>query len=309
MWLSCTIQEDRLIPVLLFICAVPGAAQPIKGRGVQACLPCHQSIVETYLQTTHAITSRPANAKSIKGSFTPGQNVLRTTSENTWFEMEERDGRLYQTAVSPDSRRSERFDLVIGSGRRGQTYLYWRDGLLYQLPVSWLAQAGSWIGSPGYEQGKLHFDRAVPERCLGCHVTYLSPTRRVLGISCEKCHGAVEEHAQLRRAASCASCHSGSGESGAADVHGNQVALLARSKCRNLTCSTCHNVHRPETSLNDISRNCIGCHQVRRCKVAAAAENCVDCHMPRQPSNVIVMSTGRGVVAQWYRNHTIGVYR
>ena len=32
-----------------------------------------------------------------------------------------------------------RFDLVIGSGRRGQRYLYWRDRLLSQLPVSFFA--------------------------------------------------------------------------------------------------------------------------------------------------------------------------
>jgi hypothetical protein len=31
--------------------------------------------------------------------------------------------------------------------------------------------------------------------------------------------------------------------------------------------------------------------------------------MPQQPSKMIVMNTDRGQVAQYYRNHTIGIYR
>ena len=44
-------------------------------------------------------------------------------------------------------------DLVVGSGKIGQTYLYWRDGILFELPVSWLTGAQHWINSPGFPDG------------------------------------------------------------------------------------------------------------------------------------------------------------
>src|SRR6185369_12136620 len=103
----------------------------------------------------------------------------------------------------------------------------------------------------------------------------------VLGVSCERCHGPGKQHAELnrpgapkptdqaivnpaklprdRQLALCSLCHGGIGvakedflkleipkEDEALDVHGNQVALLERSKCfksSSMTCSTCHDVH------------------------------------------------------------------
>jgi hypothetical protein len=37
---------------------------------------------------------------------------------------------------------TERFDYVIGSGGKGQTYLYWKGDLLFQLPVSYWTELG-----------------------------------------------------------------------------------------------------------------------------------------------------------------------
>src|SRR5213078_4429349 len=97
---------------------------------------------------------------------------------------------------------SERFDIVLGSGRKGQTYLCWRAGdQLFELPVSYWTELRRWINSPGYEDGQLNFSRPVSPRCLECHasafeslpapgiINRYNKTNYILGIACEKCHG------------------------------------------------------------------------------------------------------------------------
>jgi hypothetical protein len=154
----------------------------------------------------------------------------------------------FQTAVMgipPDTTsRTERFDLVIGSGGKGQTYLYWKGEELFQLPVTYWTELAQWVNSPGYRDGFPDFSRRVLPRCLDCHASYfesLAPplnhyrnTGFELGISCEKCHGAGRDHvarqsskdpaasAQLivnpakltrdRQIDLCALCHAGIGE-------------------------------------------------------------------------------------------------
>src|ERR1700754_4053835 len=95
--------------------------------GDDKCLSCHEK-QRTYLTTAHHLTSQPATATTIAGSFAAGKNILRTQRE-LLYRMEARNDVFFQTGVlgtPPDTISvSERFDLVIGSGRKGQTYLYW----------------------------------------------------------------------------------------------------------------------------------------------------------------------------------------
>jgi hypothetical protein len=48
--------------------------------------------------------------------------------------------------------RSERIAVVVRSGEQGQTYLYWNEDQLFQLPVSYWTKLG-WVNSPGYRDG------------------------------------------------------------------------------------------------------------------------------------------------------------
>jgi hypothetical protein len=101
------------------------------------------------------------------------------------------------------------------------------------------------------------------------------------------------------------------------DVHGNQVALLQRSRCyqaSQMTCSTCHDVHATQRDPKQLSGKCMTCHQEQSCKLfptqgKAIAGRCVDCHMPLQSSNLIVSALeGQSKQAQ-VRSHWIRVYR
>ncbi|MEZ4456467.1 MAG: multiheme c-type cytochrome [Gemmatimonadales bacterium] len=142
----------------------------------------------------------------MKGPLAPERSLLRTRSPDVFFEMSHRPDGYYQTAFDRRARqsRTERIDLVIGSGRRGQTYLSWRNDLLLELPVSYLAATDAWINSPGYRDGTVDFSRVVPPRCLECHATTfriegVGPAAHYaddyqLGITCGRCHGDARVH-------------------------------------------------------------------------------------------------------------------
>ena len=107
--------------------------------------------------------------------------------------------------IPPDTTsRTERFDLVIGSGGKGQTYLYWKGDQLFQLPVTYWTELGQWVNSPGYRDGSpisagafLH-DASIAMPAISNRLppplNRYRNTEFVLGISCEKCHGPGQEH-------------------------------------------------------------------------------------------------------------------
>jgi Cytochrome c554 and c-prime len=194
-------------------------ASRIKYVGDAACISCHNKQSLSYARTAHHLTSQLPQAKTILGSFTEGRNVLMISNPETAtvenpqlsFKMEAKNGGFYQTAIAESGAqhltRSERIDIVVGSGVRGQTYLYWSSNALYELPVSYWHDGSQWINSPGYRDGTANFARHVDPRCMECHSTYIKALSTdpqtnlydkatfVPGISCESCHGAGAEHA------------------------------------------------------------------------------------------------------------------
>jgi cytochrome c554/c'-like protein len=346
-----------------------------------ACRTCHQEKFDSYLRTAHQKTSRLADGTSIAGSFTTGHDRMSTLNPELTFRMEARDGHFYQTAIRQKqahiAKRTEQIDLVIGSATKGQTYLYWKQNGLFELPVSYWTELRRWVNSPGYVDGSADFDRPVPPRCLECHATYFQEAGSqpsdnhynkdgfVLGISCERCHGPGSEHVRNHSAISanssttktmpplalprdrqvdvCAQCHGGAGEPIAPafsfrpgeplaeyvklteptatdrlDVHGNQVNLLARSRCFRsspaMSCSTCHDPHAPERPAADYSARCLECHEAEQCGMVRKvgkqnASNCIDCHMPVQASNLLVLDADDMRLQAKVRNHWIRVYQ
>ena len=190
--------------------------------GDAACASCHQMQTTKYASTAHHLASQLPSLSAILGSFREGSNVLRIVDlvnregePALYFKMELRGNSFFETAVTGDSlrqqQRSERIDLITGSGKRGQTYLYWQGERLFELPVSFWTDGRLWINSPGYTDGTADFARPVLPGCLECHATFLEPlssnpaTNRfrresfVPGISCETCHGAGATHVTLER--------------------------------------------------------------------------------------------------------------
>jgi hypothetical protein len=182
--------------------------------GNEACNACHQDKADAYHLTAHFRTSSLPSQHSIHGNFSPGSNVLRTVNPDLFFVMDATDKGFFQRGVLRTSQsevleRTERIDVVVGSGRKGQTYLFWDGAALFQLPVSYWTELGEWVNSPGYTDGTANFDRPIAPRCLECHASSFvsrappenvyDKTSLVLGISCEKCHGPGGEHAARYR--------------------------------------------------------------------------------------------------------------
>jgi Cytochrome c554 and c-prime len=188
------------------------APPPSAYAGDAACAQCHRKESEFYALTPHAGDSAPASAKHIVGSFSPGHNVLHTSNPNLIVNMIAAPDGFYQSAVNlsdPNNHLAQRFDIVIGSGRHGQSYLYWDGDELYELPASYWTWNHEWVISPGFPAGQVHFDRAIVPRCLECHASYFTslapPLNRfskeslVLGINCERCHGPGTLHVARER--------------------------------------------------------------------------------------------------------------
>jgi hypothetical protein len=215
-----------LIAALSLLCAMPmfgqlpEAPSPAAGAsrnqyvGDAACRDCHGETYQSYLGSAHHLSSRLPDQSSIDGKFTPGSNLLRTSNPYFYFVMNANKEGYFQQAVAlfPPAEtisHQERIDLVIGSGRKGQTYLYWKNSELFELPVSYWTETGQWMNSPGYPDGLPNFDKRIIPRCLECHATYIQsmppPLNHfdkasvVLGITCEKCHGPGKAHVEAER--------------------------------------------------------------------------------------------------------------
>lgn len=177
--------------------------------GAEACKSCHKDVYESFLKTAHHFTSQPANEKTIKeasGTDKPSYSFNYLSRVN----IENRGDSFYQVEYYKGEERSiHRMDITIGSGTRGQSYLSWNENNLYQLPVSYFASAHAWANSPGFPEGNPKFNRVVYTRCLECHTTYsdynsgrkeaqaAEKPKILYGVSCEKCHGPAQKHADF----------------------------------------------------------------------------------------------------------------
>ena len=374
--------------------AAAGSYQERGYVGDGACKACHQSEFESYLTTRHHLDSALPSAETIHGHFELGRDTMASLDPGVSFRMTTKDGAFYETgfegAPGHQKAHTEKMDIVIGSGKKGQSFLYWRGDELFELPVSYWTALDRWVNSPGYVDGTADFGRVITPRCMECHATFIqelggggakagfhyAKESLATGISCERCHGAGAEHVRThsvtvgastasgsptgetssaavsakmapvgferdRQVEICAQCHGGIGQNltpafsftpgkplaphisleanplARVDVHGNQVALLEKSRCfqssSNMTCSTCHNLHEPEHEAASYSDKCLTCHQASACPKfskmpAPAVTNCVDCHMPLQESNTLRVDLEDQQVPIEVRNHWIRVY-
>ena len=95
----------------------------------------------------------------------------------------------------------------IGSGVRGRTYLFQRDGFWFESPVNWYSKKQIWDMNPKSLQVKeMPFTLPVDSTCLHCHTSGAQPSLpgsrnhfdalpfRHTGITCEGCHGDPTAH-------------------------------------------------------------------------------------------------------------------
>jgi hypothetical protein len=182
--------------------------------GAKTCISCHKDIGSSYLHMAHFIASSSATRQSVHGSFLPGLNTVEY-NDHTKVVMTKTDSGLYQTNyVNGKEVERARMDITTG-GVKGETYLYWKENELFQLPVSFDNTKNHWIISPGYDTTMASFDRMINIRCLECHASFAktepgkAPTfdgnpigfdknSIIMSIDCERCHGGAKQHAQFQ---------------------------------------------------------------------------------------------------------------
>ena len=180
--------------------------------GAASCKNCHQSIWDTHINTAHFHTSEAATENSIKGSFDSKTNSFSYNNGGV-INMEKRTNGFYQVGyINGEEKKAERFDMVIGSGTKGQSYASWVENKLVQLPITYFTSTNQWCNSPGYPD-KMSFNRPITSRCLECHATYaeklsapekepeeFDKARTILGVDCERCHGPAAKHVAFQTA-------------------------------------------------------------------------------------------------------------
>ena len=156
--------------------------------GSQACRPCHSAIADAYARTPMARSSGPVDSV-LPAVFTAAGHRYRIANNRLSFDQG-----------------SATFDFFVGSNTAGRSYLFRREGYLYELPVTWYAQKKIWDASPGYErEPDVRLNRPIDPTCLSCHASrarpvlgtqnrYGDPPFLDNGISCERCHGAGSDH-------------------------------------------------------------------------------------------------------------------
>jgi Cytochrome c554 and c-prime len=295
-----------------------------QGRGFvgdDACKTCHRVQHLSYELTAHHQTSALPTTETMLGSFKTRENVIQTVPFGTEhgtpaveYKMETKGGRYYETAITGigarATTRTELIALIIGSGVRGQSYLYWHGDELYELPVSYWKEGNQWINSPGFGKGLPIFDRPASPRCLECHVTYmeaLSPDPAenrydkdslVTGIGCEVCHGPGGRHVAL---------HRGGGSSSSDAEAILNPAHFSRDRQVDM-CALCHNgaqqtktgaafSYTPGDPLEeylgsnpadeairpDVHANQVGLLKRSRCYLGSANMSCSTCHNVHMP--------------------------
>ncbi|MEM7367908.1 MAG: hypothetical protein AAF587_04860 [Bacteroidota bacterium] len=275
--------------------------------GSESCIECHAEIYASHLQSAHYRTSQPPSEENIKGSFEPGSNRLEL--ENVAFEMTHQEGTFYQHTIIEDMTQPippQTFDIVIGSGIKGQSYLSWDNDYLFQLQVSYYPPTNSWINSPGFPSTPIK--RPVRDGCLKCHVSFATnrdfsgqgnqydKEKIVYRVDCERCHNPAMTHvthhrshpdidsptfiltfdtlSRQQRLDACAQCHSGPR---AGIIKGNSFSYLVGETLADYS----RNFHTGQKDHElDVHGNQYGLLRSSTCFQQSPQMDCMTCHDP-----------------------------
>ena len=272
--------------------------------GSKTCAGCHKNIYDTHIKTAHFLTSTLPLEKYIKGSFEPTKN-LYAFNNSVIVAMEKRDSGFYQVEYfGREEKKAHRFDMVIGSGTMGQSYLYWMNNGLYQLPITFFTAANTWSNSPGFPD-QVRFNRIITSRCLECHTTFVKTVSEpgktpeefaqdkiVYGVDCEKCHGPAAKHVEFQTQNSkehlakfiinpkafsrqqnldlCASCHGGRLE--------KLTPSFQFTAGNNLSDFFVVDTTAPNPEKIDVHGNQYGLLRASKCFRSSKSMTCITCH-------------------------------
>jgi hypothetical protein len=171
-----------------------------------ACAPCHRNIYDRYRATPMANGSGPAADGFIPGDFVHSASGVHyrvfEDSDRVWISYQRDD-------ASPERTLSGRQEVLyfLGSGKRGRTYLFEKQGYWFEAPINWYGKKQIWDMAPNFQSAReMPLTLPVDPGCLHCHASDVArslPEARNLytaapfangGITCISCHGDAEAH-------------------------------------------------------------------------------------------------------------------
>ena len=185
--------------------------------GSATCTRCHQDLSDSYAHSNHYKTSSAIDKENLKKLITlSGEKDRFYFTDSSYIRIEEKDNAVFQSwYMGGKKNASEKFDVALGSGEKAQTYAWWKDHQLLQLPLTWFTSLNIWANSPGFSPRHARFGRVITSRCFECHGSYISKefvrsgplsvsenldrNSIVFGIDCERCHGPAAAHSQYQQ--------------------------------------------------------------------------------------------------------------
>jgi predicted CXXCH cytochrome family protein len=182
-----------------------GQSEPVADPNA-ACAPCHREIYERYRKTPMANASGPAENGLIPADFEHTASGVHykvfAQGAQAWLSYE-REG----APAGRELNGREPLRYFLGSGKRGRTYLFERQGYWFESPINWYAKKQMWDMAPNYLSAhEAPLTLPVDPGCLHCHFTgadralkdarnhYAGEPFASVGITCAACHGDPAAH-------------------------------------------------------------------------------------------------------------------
>ena len=182
--------------------------------GMETCKSCHANIHETFVHT--GMGRSFDHGTKAKSDATFGEHALVYDEKSDFYYFPYlKNQTLYvkEFRLGPGGdtlhRRDERISYIVGSGQHTNSHIVDFNGYIYQAPITFYTQKGTWDMAPGFREGtNLRFSRLLSSECITCHNHY--PTLETgslnkfsdmpTGIECERCHGPGEIHVKEKLA-------------------------------------------------------------------------------------------------------------
>lgn len=271
----------------------------VHARAERECATCHAAESREHPRTSMARAMESASDCEILRAH----SVLSFENAGYSYRIERHGEQSIYTVARNEQSVTVPIRWAFGLGRAGQTYVFEKDGKMYESRVSFYQQIDRLdltLGAAGAPPKNLleaagRLMTNEDSRCFSCHATdavddtKLTLNRMTAGIQCERCHGGAEAHVRgfqqgqtvamksLRGLSAedmsnfCGQCHrtwaeiAGDGITGIANIR-FQPYRLTNSKCYD---------------SDDARIRCTACHDPHRELETAAAvydTKCLACH-------------------------------
>jgi hypothetical protein len=188
-----------------------GAAPRAQYVGTQQCAKCHYPEASSQILTEMA----KASTRAADLAFLDGHHTLSFRQGAYSYEIARSGDAVAGSVRNRDSLLTRPLLFAFGKGIVGQTYIYQKDGNLFEGRVSYYPAIKGLDLTTGHLQAEppdleqafgRRLDPQEAQRCFGCHTTasrtrnIFDPNQSVSGVTCEACHGPGSKHVQAMMA-------------------------------------------------------------------------------------------------------------